>query len=161
MGLAMLRRSALISALILFTALPAFAAAINLTISATILSKNQCRFQTANATLDFGTLDPGNPIPVTASSSLTFICRGSDPVATFLISRDDGLNPSGPAALQMESTTIPGSLIPYTLSFTPSTASVPRNVAQTLSLTGSLASGSYATATSGVYSDTVVFTIVP
>lgn len=142
-------------------AAPASAASMSMAVSTTVLSKNQCKFNTANATLDFGNLDPAAAAPVNATATLTFVCRGSDPVATYLISDDQGLNSTGPGARRMQHTTQPGVYIPYGLNYTPTSGSAPRNVAQTLTVTGSLAIGSYTTAPAGAYSDTVVLTIVP
>jgi len=140
---------------------PVLAAAIPMAISTTVLSKNQCKFSTASAVLDFGNLDPTSLVPVTATASLTFVCRGSDPVAVYLIGDDNGLNAAGPDARRMQHTTLPGTFIAYGLSYTPDTGSAPRNVAQILNITGTLAPGSFATAPAGAYADTVVLTIAP
>jgi spore coat protein U-like protein len=135
------------------------AASLSLAISALVLSKNQCKFNTASGVLNFGNLDPSAPTPITRNATLTFTCRGSDAIAVYLISDDNGLYETGPGARRMR--TPAGSFIPYGLSYTPNSGSAPRNVAQAINLTGTLTAGSYATAPAGAYSDTVILTIVP
>lgn len=132
-----------------------------LTFSATVLSKSQCKFNTATATLDFGTLDPTNPVDVTASAMLDFVCRGSEPMATYFIGDDDGLHEAGLNAHRLAHETVVDAYLPYGLSLAPASNTVPRNSAQTLTLTGVLPGASYQTAVAGRYSDTVTITIAP
>lgn len=125
-------------------------------VSATVLSKSNCRFTTTTGTLAFGIIDPAGTTDVTATSSLGFRCNGSAPIATFLISDNGGLNAS-----QMSHVTLAGIFLPYQMSYTPTSASVPRGVAQTLTITGTVQRSDYQTAAIGDYSDTVILSIIP
>lgn len=132
-----------------------------LAFSATVLSRSQCKFNSANATLDFGTLDPTNPVDVPVTTTIGFVCRGSSPMATFFISDDDGLHETVPNGNRMQHETVAGAYLPYNLALSPVTDTVPKNSAQTLTITGTLPGASYQTALAGNYSDTVTITIAP
>jgi spore coat protein U-like protein len=158
--LTLLRRAGAAAALA--ACAPALAGgAHTLAISATIVSKNICRFTNAGpSALAFGAIDPSSGSAVVATMSTTFRCTGSDPVATYLVTSDDGLNESGPGAPRMLHAVTAGNFLPYALDL-PQTASVPRNVVQTLTVTGTIAPSSFANALVGAYADTVVLTIAP
>jgi spore coat protein U-like protein len=130
-------------------------------VSATVLSKNNCKFNTAASALNFGDLDPANPVDVTVSTAVTFVCRGSAPVATFFIDDDDGLNETGPDGNRMAHATLPATYLPYSLSLNPTSATVPKNAAQTLTINGTVLGNDYQSAFVGSYSDTVVISITP
>jgi len=133
----------------------------NMAISATVLSKNQCKFNTAAATLNFGNLDPSNPVDVTASATFVFKCVGSDDPATFAMIDDDGLYETGPNANRMRHATDGAAYLPYGISLNPTSGSIPRNVNQNLTVTGTITGANYQTAIAGSYSDTVVISIAP
>lgn len=137
------------------------ASQIPLTLSVTLLSKSQCKFNTASATLAFGNLDPGNPIDVTTTATLGFRCIGSAPVATYVISDDDGLNELGIDGNRMQNLADPAAYLPYTLSLSPTSGSVPKKTDQTLTFTGTVTGSSYSGAVPGSYSDTMVVTLLP
>ena len=83
------------------------------TVSATVLSKNNCKFNSATAALAFGTLESANPVNKTVSTTITFRCAGKDLNATFFISDDDGLHETGPNANRMRHATSLTEYIPY------------------------------------------------
>lgn len=132
------------------------AATASLSVSATILSKSNCRFTTPTGTLAFGSIDSGGAADVSATASLTFRCNGSAPIATYLISDDDGLNVN-----RMAHTTLAGNFLPYQLSYTPISGSVPRGDPLTLAITGTVRRSDYQSAVVGSYSDTVILSIFP
>jgi hypothetical protein len=141
----------------------AAAAPTNLTVQALVLSKSQCRFRT-NAgppLLDFGDLDPGSGLDVTATTTFDFRCQGSAPMATFSITRDDGLNPAGPNVPRMQHDTDGTQFLPYELTLNPTTGTVPKQVWQTLTISGIVRGPDYATAMLGPYTDLVVLSIDP
>ncbi len=137
------------------------ATSINFTASATILSKNQCRFLSNNFTLDFGNLAPTSGASVNASATVDFRCRGSDPVASYSISDDDGLHETGPNANRMQSAVNPAIYIPYSLSLNPLNGNALKNVSQTLTVSGTINGPDYQFAIPGVYTDLVVISILP
>jgi spore coat protein U-like protein len=130
------------------------------TVNGTILSKSICKFNTASAALPFGILDPANPVNVNASTTIDFRCMGAAGTAVFLITHNGGMNPLGPDN-QMEHVGIPGQFLRYTLTLTPDTGSVPKNVWQTLTIDGTVLGADYQVVPPGDYQDTVVITITP
>ena len=137
------------------------AGAAALSVSATVLSKSQCKFQSSAATLDFGTLDPVNPTTVTATTTLPIVCNGSAPIATFQVTGNNGLHGTGSNLYQMENQSVATAFIPYQLSYTPASASISKGNTQTLTITGTIQGAGYKTAVAGTYSDTVVLTVQP
>jgi hypothetical protein len=130
-------------------------------VSATVISKNNCRFTTATAALAFGTLEVANPVDKTVNTSIIFRCGGSMPIATYFISDDDGLYETGVNANRMRHTTLGAEYIPYTFTLSPRTGNVPKNTQQQLTITGTVYGFDYKDAAAGDYSDSVIITIVP
>ena len=154
----------LLSGLLLATlaSSPAKAASgINFTASAVVLSKNQCRFLSNNFTLDFGNLDPTTGANVNAVATVDFRCQGSAPIASYAISDDDGLHETGLNANRMQHSVNAAEYIPYSLSMNPLTGNAPKNVNQTLTVTGTINGPDYQFAILGAYVDTVVISILP
>jgi spore coat protein U-like protein len=131
------------------------------TVSATVLSKSQCKFNSNTATLDFANLDPTNPVDRTVNTSITFRCGGSAPNATFSITDDDGLYEIGPDRNRMRHTTTPTEYLPYSLTLSPTSGTVAKNTNQTLTVTGTVRGVDYQDARMGNYQDTVVVSIEP
>lgn len=130
-------------------------------VTATVLSKSQCKFNSATSTLNFGNLDPANPIDVNATTTVIFRCGGSAPNATFFMTDDDGLYETGLNANRMRHTTVLTEFIPYSLTLNPTSGTVPKNVNQTLTISGTVLGVNYQNAYAGSYSDTVVISIEP
>jgi hypothetical protein len=61
----------------------------------------------------------------------------------------------------MQHASNPAAFLPYTLTLSSTFGSAPKNVAQTLTLTGKVRGVDYQTAVPGSYTDTVTLTIVP
>lgn len=135
-------------------------AASNVLVSATILSSNNCRFNPPNskATLAFNNLDPTNPVPVTATTSLVYRCGGSAPIATFIITADDGQHFSGGSRRMVKGGT---DNIPYQLTLIPQALTAPRSIDQTLTINGLIDGAGYQYATFGDYIDLVTLSINP
>jgi spore coat protein U-like protein len=131
----------------LLAALPAPGAGTHAAaVSATILSKSNCAFDTAGpSNLAFGTIDPSSAAAVTASVGIVFRCGGSAANATYVITSDDGLHEAGPSS---------------TLNL-PASATVPKNVDTTFTLVGTIQPSAFANARAGAYADTVILTIAP
>ena len=137
------------------------AASNNLSVSATVVSKSLCKFNTASSTLSFGALDPGSASDKTVNTTTTFSCGGSAPTAAFAITHDSGLYETGPNAPRMRHGTVTTEYLPYTLTLSPSSGTAPKNVNQTLTVTGTVRGTDYAGAYAGNFADTVVITIAP
>lgn len=156
-----LRRGAAALGLLLSAGAALAAGSQSLEVSATVLSKNACRFTNGGPSqLAFGNIDPSAGTTVSLVVATTFRCTGSDAVATYSISSDDGLYAAGPGQPRMRHATDPTRYLPYALNI-PQSASVPKNTTQTLSIEGTLTPADYADAVAGAYADTVVLTIEP
>jgi spore coat protein U-like protein len=130
-------------------------AAVN--VSATILSKNKCKFNTNNPSLDFGLLDPSNAAVRNASLTISIVCNGSDPLASYAMSDDGGLD-----NYKMAHETDPTQKIPYTLSLSPASGSgLIKGDPYDVTIDGSIQGADYQTALVGIYSDTVILTLLP
>ncbi|MHB8895788.1 MAG: spore coat protein U domain-containing protein [Candidatus Geothermincolia bacterium] len=130
-------------------------------VSATVISKSNCKFATNAAALGFGTLDPANPVNVTRTATLTVRCGGSSANATYLITDDDGLHESGPGAERMRHTVTLTEFLPYGFSYAPASATITKNTNQTITITGMVTGANYQNALVGNFADTVTLTVVP
>lgn len=122
-----------------------------------------CVFSTTAATLSFGSLNPGNPVDVNVSATLTFKCAGGPPgtMWTYSVADDDGLYETGIDANRMRNTTATTQYLPYTFTYAPATGTIPRNTNQTLTINGTVKGIDYQNAYVGSYSDTIILTITP
>lgn len=134
-----------------------------LTVNAVVLSKSNCKFNSATSTLDFGNLDPATPVDKTVTTSITFVCNGSAANATYSITDNDGSYETGQNASRMLNTTFPSppKYLPYSLTYNPQTNTVPKGVVQTLTISGTVLENDFKDAYVGSYSDTVVLTLLP
>lgn len=130
-------------------------------VTATVLSKNVCKFVTASANLAFGAINPASTSNATASANLTIRCVGSSSSATFLITQDSGLYSTGVGANRMRNTSVLTEYLPYSLSISPSSATIPKNVDTTIAIGGTITPSNFQNAYVGNYQDTVILTIVP
>ena len=130
-------------------------------VGATVLSKNICRFNNpASATLAFGNIDPGSNLNATAGASLTLKCSGSSASASYALSQDSGLYKTGTNLNRMKHASL-NEYLPYTLTFTPSSGTVAKNTDLTINFTATVVPASFQDASLGAYADTVVITLVP
>lgn len=133
-----------------------------LAVSATVLSKNNCKFSSnAASTLAYTNLDPSGTSAVVFSTTRTFECKGSSPNATFFISASDGSYASGAGARRMRHATLTSEYLPYSLDLTPTTATVAKNTLQTLTMTVTITPSQFGNVVAGSYSDTVTLTLTP
>ena len=153
--------SALVIVVLIMVVNPGYADTSAVVVNATVLSKSNCKFNSASTALNFGNLDPSNLIDKSVSTSITFRCAGSAPNATFFISDNDGLYETSPNANRMRHTTINTEYIPYEFTLNPTSGTVPKNSTQTLTISGTVNGVAYQDAATGNYSDTVVITLTP
>lgn len=133
----------------------------SLGVSAVVPSKSNCKFNAGALVLDFGTIDPASGSNATATATKTFRCNGSAPIATFSISANDGLYSSGPGARRMRHSSVITEFMAYAVSLSPTSASVPKGVDQTLTVTGTIQPFQFQDVRAGLYQDTVVITLAP
>ena len=134
---------------------------MSVSVSAVIPPASNCRFRTASTALNFGLLDPANPVDVTVGATVGFRCNGGPPNVTFAISGDDGLYGSGPGSPRMRHDVQTTEFLPYALSLSPVSGTIPRNTNQILAVTGTVLGVSYGSAAAGAYSDAVTLSILP
>ena len=132
-----------------------------LAIGATVLSKSNCKFNSAaGSTLDFGNIDPSGATNATATVNLVVRCGGSAATAAYSITSNDGLHSTGPAQPRLQHTVTATAFLAYTLN-TPLSGTVPKNTDTAVTLTGTITPASYQNALAGAYADTVVLTLSP
>jgi len=131
-----------------------------LAVTATVLSKSQCKFDTSTSTLNFGVLDPAVAADVNATTTVGYVCRGSAPVAAFLFTDDNGKNPSGPGARRMRHAAA-AEFLPYGLAYNPASGTIPKNAPGTLTLSGTVRWADFRGSMAGAYTDSVVVSILP
>lgn len=130
-------------------------------VSATVLSKSNCKFLTNSASIPFGTMDASLMSDRVVTASLTYRCQGSAPVAAFAFSTDDGLHEAGTGLPRMRHATMSTEYLPYRLGLSPASGTINKGVVGTLTLTGTVTPANLSDAISGSFSDTVTVTLVP
>lgn len=139
---------------------PAFGDTSSVAVTATVITRSNCRFDSRRSTLDFGALDPAVAADVNAVAAIDYVCRGSARVAAFVFTGDDGRNPSGPGARRMRHAAAP-EFLPYGLDFSPPSGTIPRNVHRTLTISGTVRWADFRDAAAGAYTDSVIVSILP
>lgn len=119
----------------------------SITVEAVVLES--CSFNTAAATLDFGTLNTlaGGPVSPATPASISYICTSG---TTYTIENNAAANPLGNGT----------STIIYSLDYTPTSGGTSNGTAQTLSVSGTIADGAYDTATAGSYTATATLSFL-
>lgn len=143
---------------------PCFAGATIIAVSATILSNNNCKFNTNSASLVFGNLNPvaAAAPDVTQEVTINFTCNGKDDVATYVITDDDGQNESGINNNRMQHSTNAAAYLPYIFSVSPETGNIGKgDKTGLLTVTGTVLANNYRSAYAGDYTDVVVISITP
>lgn len=138
----------------------ASAGTATVSVSATVLTKNVCRFDSKSLALNFGDVDPASPTDVTAIATIGFRCGGSASPAMFAIVADPGLHGIG-GFPRMQNGAVSSEFLPYFLALDPVTGSIPKNTPQTLTVTGTIRKSDFQDAYAGTYTDTVVLSILP
>jgi len=147
---------------IVVTATFGLAGAADLSVSATILSKNQCKFKNPSSQmLSFGDLDPLNAVDVTRQATLQFVCNGNSPSVAYFVSDDDGQHAAAPDANRMQNLADPGAYLPYSFAVSPAGGTGTKGANVSLTVVGTIRSTDYQLAIAGTYSDQIVITVQP
>jgi spore coat protein U-like protein len=129
----------------------AMAATANLAVSASI--SNAC--SVTGGTLSFGALDTLTaPLMTATSAGVTITCTKGD---VYTVATNYGVNFLGSQAYIKNGSNT--DTIPYSVSIPAVAAGT--GAAQPLTITGTIAAGSYTTASAGTYTDTMVITVTP
>jgi hypothetical protein len=131
------------------------------TLTVTASVAGTCKFVAATSALNFGALDPANPVAANVSAFPQFWCTKG--VTTDAIVANMGINSGGGPSRQMKDTAVGGvDLIPYSLTLTPDgIANAGPGTPRTLTIAGNIAAGSYTGVSASSYSDTVTLDINP
>lgn len=160
-----IRVSQIISSLFFFLAIASLCYGANtgtVSVSAVVVSKGQCKFNSKSTTLSFGNLDPGNLVDKNANTTLIFSCQASgNNLITFSITHDSGLYETGINAPRMRNTTQTTEYLPYSLTLNPTSGSVPKVTDTPLAISGTVRGVDYQDGIPGNYSDTVTISIEP
>lgn len=129
------------------------------TLTVTAHVKGTCKFSSSTSTLDFGVLDPANPVLITGSGTTTFWCTKGI-TTSMTLAADYGVNSAGTTRRMKDNSSL--DLIPYSLTLTPDGGTnqgpaFPR----TLTISGTVLAVDYSGKTEGDYSDTVVISFTP
>lgn len=139
----------------------AMAGTSSLQVTAVVLSKSNCKFSSgAIPTLDFGVVNPSSGSTITQSVTKNFTCNGSAAIASFAISADTGLYPSGGVRRMRHASTLT-EFMAYAVSLSPTSGTVPKGSLQTLTVTGTLTPSDFGDAIAGGFADTLVISITP
>jgi len=130
-----------------------------LTVSAVVLTKSNCRFTTASSSLSLA-INPASTSAVSASASVSFRCTGSVLFPTWALLNNSGLHGTGPTGLRMRHTSAPSEFLPYTLSY-PTSGSLIWGFLRTVTVTATVAAADYQNVLPGAYSDRVTLSLLP
>jgi spore coat protein U-like protein len=132
-------------------------------VSGTVISKHNCKFQSATSALNFGTIDPLGLADAVASVVIGFRCNGNpNTTLAYSISHNGGQNFAvGAPGPKMMRQTAPADLLPYSLSLSPTNGVGASNTNLTLTVTGTIQALHYQSARPGSYADSVVLSILP
>lgn len=130
-----------------------------ITVTATVLSKNICRFSAPTSTLALA-IDPASGAAASGGTTLSIRCMGSGALAVWSLSNDSGLHGGGPTALRMRHATDPLEYLNYSLAYT-NAGSVPKNTDLAIPLTATVTPASFVNALPGTYSDSVTLSLLP
>jgi spore coat protein U-like protein len=153
-GKAMKKILFLMLAMLLAMAGTSMAATVTGSVPVTAVILGTCGINTAGASIDFGSLDPNLAPAVSATVVPPQVT--CDAGLNYTVSADDGLQPSGPGAPNMDDGA--ANQIAYTIGYDVNYVGtgVPQNITN---LTGDILLGAYAGSPNGNYTDTIVFTV--
>lgn len=145
-----------IAALTAFCATGAFAETMNMDVKAAVTGT--CKMVAANA-LDFGSLDPILAPAATGSTTITYLCTKGKTPATFTIGGG-----SGTYTGSMVHATVTADTIPFSLSWgttLPAGKGMGTGMEVAVSVSGSIAAGTYSNVTAGDYLKTLAVVLTP
>ena len=133
----------------------------SLSVTATVISRGTCRFTTHTSSLNFGSLDPSNPVDVNRNTSVSFQCFGFFTPVTYYI--DDIGSYDIVNAHRMRHTSVLTEYLSYSLTLNPRSATISWNpfITHPVTITGTVRGVDYQNAMVGNYQDTVSLSIVP
>ena len=149
-------------ALALLTVLASGASAQSMAVSAVVVSKSNCKFNTKNLVLDFGTINSGSASNALASVGGTVACNGGQAsTVTLGFTLGDGTYSTAPGARRMRHATVPTEFLPYSLSISPASATINKNSSINFTVNGTSTQLQFQNAMAGSYSDVVIISVAP
>lgn len=130
-------------------------------VSAFVVSKSNCKIDTANLLLDFGTINPASTATATASVNGVVSCNGGkDPDVAVALTLGNGNNAAG-GMRRMQHTTVASEYLRYGLSISPANVIIKKNTGFTFTVSGTIMGSDYNDVMAGNYSDTVIISVAP
>jgi spore coat protein U-like protein len=137
------------------------ASAQSLVVGALVLSKSNCKFDTTNLLLDFGTINPGATATALASVGGSVTCNGGQArQVTLGFTLGNGSNPDA-TGRRMRHTTVPTEFLSYGLSISPASATIDKNTSLNFTVNGTILASQYQNVMAGSYLDKVTITVAP
>jgi len=123
-----------------------------------VTAAGNCKFRSAAATLNFGSLDPLQGRDVSSSAALTFKCtKGS----SWTVTDDGGLHGGSAGVYRLRHLAL-DAYLPYRLTYGNATGtSQGANIVETLTIEGLIRGADFLDARQGNYTDTVTLSINP
>jgi Spore Coat Protein U domain len=151
-----------LAALALLTVLATGASAQTLAVSAVVLSKSNCKFDTKNLVLDFGMINSGSGSNAVGNVGGTVTCNGGQAsTVTLGFTLGNGTYSTGPGARRMRHATDATEFVPYSLSISPASATINKNGTLAFTVNGTSTPLQFQNAMAGSYSDIVTISVAP
>lgn len=145
----------------LFGAVSLPAGAQSLAVSAFVVGKGNCKINTPNLVLAFGTINPAVATTATATATGTVSCTGGkDPTMAVALTLGMGNHSSG-GMRRMRHGTVATEYLSYGASVSPASTVIPKNGGFTFTVSGTILPAAFQDVMAGSYSDTVLITVAP
>lgn len=142
-------------------AVSAPAGAQSLAVSAFVVSKANCKIDTPNLALAFGTINPAVATTATATATGSVSCSGGkDPTVAVGLTLGMGSHSSG-GMRRMQHGTVATEYMTYGASLSPANAIIPKNGSFTFTVNGTVLPSAFQDVMAGSYSDTVSISVAP
>ena len=149
-------------ALLACAAVPAPAAPVGMGVTAVVVSKSNCSFNTRNLVLQFNPIDPASASDATATVTGNISCNGGQSnTVTLAFTLGPGKYSTGPTARRMQHTLVTTEYLPYSLSISPASANIKKNSSLDFTITGTIRPFEFQNAAAGDYLDLVQILVAP
>lgn len=153
-------RNAGLAAALFVAGLP-LAGAQSMAVTAFVVSKSNCKIDTANLLLAFGNINQASTTTATASVNGVVSCKGGkDPTVAVALTLGTGNHAAG-GWRRMLHGTVASEYMRYGVSISPATAIINKNSSLTFTVTGTVLAPDYQDVMAGNYSDTVIISVAP
>lgn len=133
-----------------------------LTVGALVVSKSNCKFNTTNLVLDFGSINPASSTAATATVNGSVTCNGGQAnTVTLGFTLGAGSYDTSPGTRRMRHATTLTEFLPYSLGVTPPSATINKNGTLAFAVNGTILASQFQNVMAGNYTDAVTITVSP